>query len=46
VIDGNDKKSARMAALTTVAEILADALPKGPPTSGPELEEMKEALKD
>jgi polyphosphate kinase 2 (PPK2 family) len=46
VIDGNDKKSARMAALSKVAEILADALPKGPPKSGPELEEMKEALKD
>ena len=44
VIDGNDKKSARMAMLTKVAECLADGLPKGPPKSGPELEAMKKAL--
>ena len=31
VIDGNDKKSARIAALTRVADMLAAALPKEPP---------------
>ena len=44
VIDGNDKKAARIAALTRVADALADALPKSPPKSGPELESMKKAL--
>jgi polyphosphate kinase 2 (PPK2 family) len=43
-IDGNDKNSARIAALSKVAEVLADALPKGPPKSGAELDEMKKAL--
>ena len=31
VIDGNDKKAARIAALTRVADALAAALPKDPP---------------
>ena len=31
VIDGNDKKSARIAALTSVADVLGDALPADPP---------------
>jgi polyphosphate kinase 2 (PPK2 family) len=46
VIDANDKKAARMAALTKVADALADGLPKGPPKSGPEFEAMKKALDD
>jgi polyphosphate kinase 2 (PPK2 family) len=45
VIDGNDKKAARIAALTRVADALAAALPKDPPEPGPELDEMKKALK-
>jgi len=45
VIDGNDKKAARIAVLTRVAEALAAALPKDPPEPGPELAEMKKALK-
>ena len=31
VIDGNDKKAARIAALTRVADALAAALPEDPP---------------
>ena len=46
VIDGNDKKAARIAALSRVADTLADALPKGPPGSDPELDELKKALED
>jgi polyphosphate kinase 2 (PPK2 family) len=37
VIDGNDKKAARIAALTCVAETLAAALPSDPPLIRPEL---------
>ena len=43
-IDGNNKKSARIAALTRVAEALAEALPKGPPPESPELEKLAEEL--
>ncbi|HTU11020.1 MAG TPA: polyphosphate kinase [Allosphingosinicella sp.] len=43
-IDANDKKAARIAALTRVANALAGALPKSPPKPGPEQEEMKKAL--
>lgn len=43
-IDANDKKAARIAALTRVAGALTDALPKEPPEPGPELEAMKKAL--
>jgi len=39
-IDGNDKKAARIAALTRVADALAEALPKDPPPVGPEMEEL------
>ena len=44
VIDGNDKKAARIAALTRVADALAAVLPGKPPTPGPEFDEMREAL--
>ena len=44
VIDGNDKKSARIAALTRVADALAAALPKDPPEPGPDQEAMRKAL--
>jgi polyphosphate kinase 2 (PPK2 family) len=40
VIDGNDKKAARIAALTRVADALEAALPKDPPVASPELERM------
>ncbi len=43
-IDGNDKKAARIAALTRVADALAGVLPKDPPKSGPELDELRRAL--
>ena len=43
-IDGNNKKSARIAALTEVADALAKALPKGPPDS-PDLEKLAKKLK-
>ena len=46
VIDGNDKKSARIAALTKVAEALAEVLPKDPPKPGPAQDEMRKALGD
>jgi polyphosphate kinase 2 (PPK2 family) len=44
VIDGNDKKSARIAALTRVADALAGELPKDPPKPGPEQEALEKAL--
>jgi polyphosphate kinase 2 (PPK2 family) len=44
VIDGNDKKAARIAALTRAAEALAAALPKKPPEPGPDQEAMQKAL--
>lgn len=37
IIDGNDKKSARIAALSRVAEALEAALPHGPPPIRPEM---------
>ena len=43
-IDGNDKKSARIAALTRVAEALAAALPGDPPPIRPEMEQMGQQL--
>jgi AMP-polyphosphate phosphotransferase len=39
-IDANDKKAARIAALTRVAEALAAALPAGPPPLDPDMERM------
>ena len=43
-IDGNDKKAARIAALTQVAEALAAALPPGPPPAPPEMERLAREL--
>ncbi len=40
VIDGNDKKAARIAALTRVAEALAAAVPADPPPLRPEMEQL------
>jgi AMP-polyphosphate phosphotransferase len=40
VIDGNDKKAARIAALTRVADALSGALPADPPPLSPELEQV------
>jgi len=42
-IDGNDKKAARIASLTRVADALAAALPKEPPKRT-DLEELRQAL--
>ena len=39
-IDGNDKKSARIAALGAVAEAMAGALSAGPPEIRPEMEQL------
>lgn len=44
-IDGNDKKAARIAALTRVAEALESALPKGPPPDRPETVQWAQALR-
>jgi len=47
VIDGNDKKAARIAALTRVADVLADALPAEPPPIRLELARLaQKAFKD
>ncbi|MDQ8754864.1 polyphosphate kinase [Sphingosinicella sp. LHD-64] len=47
VIDGNNKKAARIAALTQVADTLAAALPKKPPPIRPDLaQSFREALGD
>ena len=43
-IDGNDKKAARIAALTRVADALAQALPPGPPPAPPETERLAREL--
>lgn len=40
VIDGNDKKSARIAALTAIADQLEAAVPMTPPPVDPELERL------
>jgi polyphosphate kinase 2 (PPK2 family) len=45
VIDGNNKKSARIAALTRVAEALAAAVPAKPPTVSPEMEHLAQAFR-
>ena len=45
VIDGNDKKAARIAALTRVAEALAAAVPNKPPPTSPEMEHLAQALR-
>ena len=45
-IDGNDKKAARIAALSRVAEMLAAALPGDPPPPGPEMERMIRDFRD
>jgi polyphosphate kinase 2 (PPK2 family) len=44
VIDANDKKSARIAALTAVAEAMAAALPSAPPPDRPEMEQLARQL--
>ncbi|MFN3945515.1 MAG: polyphosphate kinase 2 family protein [Allosphingosinicella sp.] len=44
VIDGNDKKSARIAALRSVAEALEPALPADPPPIAPESEAAARAF--
>ena len=44
-IDGNDKKAARIAALTRVAEALEGALPSGPPPDRPEMEQLAQRLR-
>jgi polyphosphate kinase 2 (PPK2 family) len=43
VIDGNNKKSARIAALTAIADALERAVPLTPPGASPELEELARA---
>jgi AMP-polyphosphate phosphotransferase len=45
-IDGNDKKAARIAALTRVADALAAALPKEPPQFRPEMEQLAQDFRD
>ena len=44
-IDGNNKKSARIAALTRAAEALAAACPAEPPPVSPEMERLAQALR-
>jgi len=45
VIDGNDKKSARIAALTVVADAMKASLPAGPPADRPEMEQLERQLR-
>jgi len=45
VIDGNNKKSARIAALTRVAEALSATCPDHPPPASPEMEHLAQALR-
>jgi polyphosphate kinase 2 (PPK2 family) len=45
VIDANNKKSARIAALTKVAEALAAACPAKPPPISPEMEHLAQAMR-
>lgn len=40
VIDGNNKKAARIAALTAIADALEKAVPLDPPTPSPEIEAL------
>jgi polyphosphate kinase 2 (PPK2 family) len=44
-IDGNDKKSARIAALTRVADALAAACPAEPPPVSPEMERLAQKMR-
>jgi polyphosphate kinase 2 (PPK2 family) len=44
VIDGNHKKAARIAALTRVAEALADVLPSKPPPFRPEVAQLAQQV--
>ncbi len=44
VIDGNDKKSARIAALSHVADALSAVLPSSPPPFRPEIEQLGQTL--
>ena len=44
VIDANDKKAARIAALSRVAEALSAALPADPPPVRPEMEQLAQSL--
>ena len=44
VIDGNNKKAARIAALTIISEALERAVPLTPPEASPELRELARAL--
>ena len=44
VIDGNDKKSARIAALTYIADRLEKHVPMKPPSANPEVVELGRAL--
>ncbi|MBO9726981.1 MAG: polyphosphate kinase, partial [Novosphingobium sp.] len=45
VIDGNDKKAARIAALTAIADALEKQVPMDPPKLDPEVEKVaKKAL--
>jgi polyphosphate kinase 2 (PPK2 family) len=43
-IDGNDKKAARIAALSAVADALAAALPAEPPPIRPEMEQLAQQI--
>jgi polyphosphate kinase 2 (PPK2 family) len=45
VIDANNKKAARIAALTRVAEALAAACPAKPPPISPEMEHLAQAMR-
>ena len=44
VIDGNDKKAARIAALTAVTGAMTASLPAEPPPISPELEQLAQSL--
>jgi len=44
VVDGNDKKAARIAALTHVADALAAVLPRDPPPRDPDMKKLAKAL--
>ena len=43
VVDGNDKKAARIAALTIIADALEKAVPLEPPPLSPDLEKLARA---
>lgn len=46
VIDGNDKKAARIAALTAIADQLEAKVPMAPPPMDPELEKLVKTISD